>query len=160
MIQFYKKTGKEQAAHQSLINSRLPLTSLMLSRKVKEAKSHQIYESFSLVLCFSLHVYEVQQFFGFQIPDQLKTGLMIPWKGEQFRWLFHSSGAFLIVNPLSVITLSFSCNKSNSPLLIVICLSETRPPYPSDTKEMIPDGVIPIRNLKAAWCLYLENFTL
>ena len=50
-----------------------------------------------------------------------------------------------IVNPLSAITKSPESNLSRKPQFSVRCLSEVRPPQASETNEMQPWGVMPIK---------------
>ena len=49
-----------------------------------------------------------------------------------------------MLKPLSAITASPSSSKSNNPDWAVSSLSETLPPNNSETKQIAPEGVIPI----------------
>ncbi|KAL5516642.1 hypothetical protein EMCRGX_G002028 [Ephydatia muelleri] len=57
------------------------------------------------------------------------------------------------VNPLSAITKSPGSKYFINADLSTISLSDIRPPAHFETKEMVPCGVIPIRNFTVEWCL-------
>lgn len=52
-----------------------------------------------------------------------------------------------LVNSPSVIATSLFSSLSKNPLLTIISLSETFPPYPLEIKLIAPTGVILIKNL-------------
>lgn len=65
---------------------------------------------------------------------------------------FFYNETFLIVKPLSTITVSFSSNKSDLPDIIVKFLSEVFPGQRSDTNDITLNGVIPTKVFTVVWC--------
>ena len=62
-----------------------------------------------------------------------------------------------IVKSLSAMTIFLGTKNSKKPQFSGRYVSEVLPPQASDTKEMLPWGVIPIRTLPVLCCLYDEN---
>ena len=68
-------------------------------------------------------------------------------KAGMISFALRSATSSAIKKPWSAITSSVGSSLSRKPLCCVSSLSDTLPPQHFDTKEIVPDGVIAIKNL-------------
>ena len=68
-------------------------------------------------------------------------------KAGMISFALRSATSSAIKKPRSAITSSVGSSLSRKPLCCVSSLSDTLPPQHFDTKEIVPDGVIAIKNL-------------